>query len=368
MEGEESPMSKMEATVKAVFAKKLFGRRRRDPLPLPERPRHIAVLLPADVGDVVCLSGMVKPLRMAQPQAQITAICLPKAAEAARLTDQYDRVVQLDPHGPDLHDHVLRVLPDLLVDLTYMCDFPQVIKDTCYEKISVICPILGMLGDGEHGLIDHVVDGSPYDHILHNAAKMLRRYDAQLTKLPTLELPSWARKWEVCQEYGNYLVIDPWLIRSAEKFQAWSEEKWAELMAIMPELKMNVLLLGGGHEKEYMARFAQHMQGRISAGGQIRHKVVDFTGQLTLHETAAFLFHSKGYVGVNGALGHVAAALDVPSVLLLTGQTDMQRGPLSVFSKVVMPPVGHPYIADISSRQVAEAVLEILKGWCFQGE
>jgi heptosyltransferase I len=97
---------------------------------------------------------------------------------------------------------------------------------------------------------------------------------------------------------------------SSHARKCWPETKWQELMILAKMHNYRVLLPWGNADERVRAqRLAQ---------GKVNTVVLP---QLTLTEMALTIQHCAGVVAVDSGLGHLAAALDVPT-LSLYGPTD----------------------------------------------
>ena len=91
----------------------------------------------------------------------------------------------------------------------------------------------------------------------------------------------------------------------------WPEESWAELIALLTRQGWRCLL-PWGNEVERLR--AQRLQ---TAGGESAQVLP----KLTLTELMGILLHARAFISVESGIGHLAAALDAPG-LMLHGPTD----------------------------------------------
>ncbi len=117
--------------------------------------------------------------------------------------------------------------------------------------------------------------------------------DFGLTRLPSsLSLPS-------SQPYLVFLHGTTWATK------LWPETYWIELAKLAEQAGYRIKLSGGNAEE--MAR-AQRIGGACAA--------VDVLPRLTLADMAALLVEAEAVVAVDTGFGHLAAALNVPTVSL----------------------------------------------------
>lgn len=91
----------------------------------------------------------------------------------------------------------------------------------------------------------------------------------------------------------------------------WPEASWVELIRLLAEQGWRCLL-PWGNEDEY--RLAQRLKGAAEAHVEVLPK-------LSLTDLMGVLLHAQGFVSVESGIGHLAAALDIPGVML-HGPTD----------------------------------------------
>src|SRR6202023_533309 len=67
----------------------------------------------------------------------------------------------------------------------------------------------------------------------------------------------------------------------------------------------------------------------------VRARVADLTGALSLRELAALTREARAFVGVDSAPMHIAAAMQTPVVALFGPSGDVEWGPWRVVNRVV---------------------------------
>lgn len=91
----------------------------------------------------------------------------------------------------------------------------------------------------------------------------------------------------------------------------WPEASWAELIRLLAGQGWRCLL-PWGNQQEYL--LAQRLKGAAE-------QYVEVLPRLSLTELMGVLLHAQGFVSVESGIGHLAAALDIPGVML-HGPTD----------------------------------------------
>lgn len=91
----------------------------------------------------------------------------------------------------------------------------------------------------------------------------------------------------------------------------WPEASWAELIRLLAEQGWRCLLPWGNQEEYQLAR---RLKG-------VAEQQVEVLPRLSLTDLMGVLLHAQGFVSVESGIGHLAAALDIPG-LMLHGPTD----------------------------------------------
>ena len=129
----------------------------------------------------------------------------------------------------------------------------------------------------------------------------------------------------------------------------WSAERYAELIDLLADDFDAVCLLGG---KDDMARCS-------SIANAAALPCVDLSGRTSLMESAACLARGHFFVGNDSGLGHIAAALNVPS-LTVFGPGDPQRyRPWGKYADIILAPDCD--LANLRAEPVAARVKESIK-------
>jgi heptosyltransferase-1 len=141
----------------------------------------------------------------------------------------------------------------------------------------------------------------------------------------------------------------------------WPEEHWQQLITLLNQQGLNVVLpWGSAEEKARAERLAQGLQ---------QHQAWCPSQQLKLNDMARLLKHAKAVVSVDTGLSHVAAALDVPMVVLYRVTDPKLVGALGKNVTHLCSPLAPNYIKQFKPGQAeqslqglsVEAVLSALK-------
>lgn len=154
----------------------------------------------------------------------------------------------------------------------------------------------------------------------------------------------------------------------------WPVAHWRELVGrLIVELGPQIILVGGRREQSQAAEVLE----RKSWPG-----VENWTGQLTVSETAALIDEADVFIGADSGPAHIATAVGTPAVVLFSGTNRVRQWqpwgtvsivkyhvPCSPCHLVRCPVAGHPCMAGISPEAVARHVSAVLRdGSCAEKE
>lgn len=153
----------------------------------------------------------------------------------------------------------------------------------------------------------------------------------------------------------------------------WPLAHWRELIGrLVVELGPRIVLIGGRREHAVAADVLEH---RGWPG------VDDWTGRLTVGETAALIEQADVFIGADSGPAHLSAAVGTPAVVLFSGTNRVRQwrpwGRVSVVKRQVAcspchllrcPFAAHPCMVGILPEVVAQRVVAALKGSGFRAQ
>jgi heptosyltransferase-3 len=152
-----------------------------------------------------------------------------------------------------------------------------------------------------------------FAHTVQQDLDVLRTAGFAVESAPVrLHLPESLREQGAARLRAAGIETDrPWVVvhpTSRWAFKAWPEAKVAACVERLRAEGIQVVLTSGPDEEERrrLVRIVEEAQAPVA----------QFPGTLTLPELAAVLSLAQGFVGVDSAPAHLAAALGVPSVTL----------------------------------------------------
>jgi len=311
---------------------------------------RIVVLRALQLGDLLCSVPALRALRAAQPRARITLIGLPWSREfVARFPDYLDELIEL-PGFPGLPEREPRVtaIPSFLAEVQQR-RFDLAIQ--MQGNGSLTNPLLALFG--ARRMAGFVVPGQycpdaatfvPYLDGEHEVRRHLRLMAAlgAPSQDATLEFPLTAEDFETLARLdgmselrpGGYVCVHPGARWPSRR---WPVERFATVADALAARGWRIVLTGSGHERRLTAALAE----------RLRDRPVDLCGRTSLGAFAALLAGAGLLICNDTGVSHVAAALQVPSVVVFSGSSPMQWAPLDrtrhrvVSHPLACKPCGH---------------------------
>lgn len=108
---------------------------------------------------------------------------------------------------------------------------------------------------------------------------------------------------------GNYVVFHP---GAGSSLREWPLEKWRELAGCLSRDNVQIFIVGQGQRQEAIAAgIAKGISG-----------VRSLCGRLAWDELVSVISGARLLVGLDSVCGHLAAALGIPAVVLMTGMNN----------------------------------------------
>lgn len=130
-------------------------------------------------------------------------------------------------------------------------------------------------------------------------------------------------------ERGNvsddgFVALSP---RAVAESRRWGLDKYSELARkIVNELKLSVALVGSADDKED----GDALQERVGTG------VINLCGATKVRGAAAILERARAFVGNDSGLGHLAALVNIPLVILSGADDPAVTSPVSDTKKIII--------------------------------
>jgi heptosyltransferase-3 len=154
-----------------------------------------------------------------------------------------------------------------------------------------------------------------HTHTVTMGLSLLNFFD--IPKIPRVVAPTSLAPYSFTKIQKPYIVLHCY---PKFNYKAWDLQRWIELVLALNSKGFSVALTGGsGNEEE---RYIEHIATTTGA--------TSFAGKLSIAQTADLIKSSALFVGVDSGIAHVAAALSVPTVVLLGPTNPIKWGPLPI--------------------------------------
>jgi len=206
-------------------------------------------------------------------------------------------------------------------------------------------------------------------HEIESRRVLLRQLGVEAKRLRPELFPSWADLCAVRDGLASVAQPDSPLIvvhtSAGTAAKRWPTSHYvAVLDSLTQQTTATVVLVGDRDDQPTSRAIARDVL-----------RTVDWTGRLTLMQTAALLSESDLFIGADSGPAHIAAAMGTPSVVLFSGTNRAEcwrpvgghvhvlraSVPCSPCHRKHCPVVGHPCMTNISPREVVDTALSVLE-------
>ena len=330
---------------------------------------HVLVARQDNDGDVVLAGPAVRAI--AAGASEVTLLCGPRGAQAARLLPRVDRVLVEEAAWIDADPApVRRRAVDALVDrLAALRADVAVILTSFHQSPLPLALLLRMAGVPRIGAISVDYAGSlldvrhAVDDDVHEVQRALSLAAAMGFALPPGDDGSLAVRADEAEEpFGGapYVVVHP---GTSVPARAWAPERHRELVAALAGAGGHVAVTGAPAERPLTAMVA----------GAPRAEVRDLGGRTTLGELAGVLAGADAVVVGNTGPAHLAAAVGTPVVSLFAPTVPAVRWrpwrvphellhvevPCAGCRARACPVPGHPCLAGVGVGEVLAALARL---------
>lgn len=294
-------------------------------------PNTIAVFRALKFGDMLCSIPALRTLRKAYPHASITLIGLPWAKEFAERFPMYiDEFLQFPgyPGLPEQQVNSFDVIAFLLTMNREQFDFVLQMQGNGIIVNSLISLFdakvtAGYFPVGEQHLCPDTQTYFPYPVQEHEIKRWVRLMELLGMKSTgfDLEFPISRQEYnsffQMKQKTGiskKYICIHPGVFAA----QLNKQKKIAVIADALNTLDFQIILTGTENEKTITRGVQKYM----------RSKAIDLTGRTNLGVLGALVENSDLLITNDTGISQIAAALQVPSIILFTPADPLSRAPL----------------------------------------
>ena len=307
-------------------------------------PRRIVVFRALKLGDLLCTVPAFRALRHAFPDAHIALLSLPWAAEFVRLfPDYFDEFIHF-PGWPGL--------PEQAVDPTRTVGFLAQMQarqwDVAIQMQGNGTFVNGLLSlFGANAVAGYFPQNRPEERMGEPALWLAYPQPAHEVKrhvqlMTFLGLDSTGYELEFPKTSvpaalpATMQTLDrPYICIHAGGISGrrWPETSFARVADTLADQGFAIVLTGSLSEQTITQAVQQHM----------RHPAIDLTGQTDLITLGAVLRQSTLLVSNDTGVSHVAAACQVPSVVIFTSADPAEWAPLNEQRhRVIREAYAHP--------------------------
>ena len=277
---------------------------------LVTRPDRLLLIQPRWLGDVLLCTPAIREARHALPDARIDFVTEPPGAEALRGNRHLDEVLVAEPGVRSRFDLLRRVRAgryDAVIDFRSTNSTAQI------TAASGAAVRVGIRGRGPRNLAyTRLVERQGLTtYAARHKLDMLGAVGVPVQYINDLALeigidPD-ARRWaeEQWREIGAGAVPVVALTGvSREAYKQWGADRWAGVADELSRLGARVLLTFGPGERGQAEAIA----------GAARHPVIAGFETPSIHHLAALLERCSLWVGNDGGVKHLAAAVGLPTI------------------------------------------------------
>lgn len=287
----------------------------------------ILIVRLSSLGDILHLYPAVSDLRRHYPDAEIHWLVEPAFAEMAGWHSAINKVIAVPLRA---HKKTWWKIPRLLRGLRQqlqaekydvVLDAQGLLKSALLARLAGV-PVFGFHAESAREAVaawfyQKVARVSEGQHVIEkNRQLMAQVFGAEVTQPADFGLDKF-RDELVCAELPPSLgdiAGQPYLVLlhgTTWNSKYWPEASWSELIRLLTQQGWRCLLPWGNEDERLRAH---RLQG---AGGELAQVLP----RLSLTELVDVLLHARAFVSVETGIGHLAAVLDIPGIML-HGPTD----------------------------------------------
>lgn len=282
----------------------------------------ILIVRLSSLGDILHLFPAISDLRCRYPDAEIHWLVEPAFAELAGWHDAVSRVIAfpLRAHKKTWWrlPRLLRVLRQQLRAENYdvVLDAQGLLKSALPAWLSGVQVFGFAAGSARESLAARfyqktasVPDGL---HVIDKNRQLVAQHFSTDSSLP----PDFGLKRFKQAQLGHHLplalsgILDqPYLVLlhgTTWSSKYWPESSWLELIRLLAAQGSRCVIPWGNHEEHLRAQ-------RFKLADEAHVEVLP---RLSLQDLMSVLLHAQAFVSVESGIGHLAAALDIPGIML----------------------------------------------------
>ncbi|MEI6169104.1 MAG: glycosyltransferase family 9 protein [bacterium] len=272
--------------------------------------KRILVIRPGGLGDMILLQPMLRKLHAACPGAQIDLICERRNEDILKLSKFPVNVFTYDAHPLRLLCRLWSGGYDVAIDSEQFHYFSAVMAGLSRAPIRIGYKI----NPGRNPIYTHLISYDMEGYEADEFVKLLALFgisgQGQVSgclTVPDSQLPDEAAVLIRKPVQNPPLILVH--VGASMRYKTWAFSRFVNLVnGLCAEPEALVGLVGGRDDRALANRVAEQ------CGRPDRIRVL--AGRLTISQTAEILSHAALFVGGDSGLAHLAAAFDVPAVVM----------------------------------------------------
>lgn len=268
-------------------------------------------------GNIMMVSPAFRQLKQRFPDAELVFLTLKGNRKLLEAYKSISRIIDIDISNPLLLPFgVLSAIWRLRKEgIDIAIDFEQ------YSRTSAILSFLSgrkigvgfdIPGNPRCLLYDETVPCSDNDHILTQFQKLLGKTGVELGKVTLEKIEHSAADERVVEEMleginKKLIVLHVGNGPNAPE-KRWEIKKFAELAERLARRGLQIAVIGSGQDRREVSAFSALVAGKI--------KYLDFLEKLSIPQLTYLMTKASAYVSADTGPAHLAAAMEVPAVIL----------------------------------------------------
>jgi len=287
-------------------------------------PRRILVVATLRIGDVLLTTPLLRSLRRAWPQANITVLVFAGTEGILQNNPDIDGIITVS-RRPTFFEH-LHLLWQLWRSYDLAISTMTNDRATLYARIAGRHAVGALDAGAKHQWKRNLLSQYSETEIVntHTVLNYLRLADLLGIQRCQEVVMGWEpeniasvqSKIPFDVEVESYVVLHAFPMYI---YKAWRQDAWVELAGWLEQNGMRIVLTGGNDPAELAN--VKALQQLMPAG------TVNVAGGLGFSEVAYLLSEARAYVGPDTVVTHLAAAVGTPTVALFGPSNPVKWGP-----------------------------------------
>lgn len=287
-------------------------------------PRRILVVATLRIGDVLLTTPLIRSLRRAWPQVNITVLVFEGTEGILQNNPDVDDIITVN-RRPTFFEH-LRLLWRLWRSYDLAISTMTNDRATLYARIGGKHAIGAIDAGAKHQWKRKLLSQYSETEIVntHTVLNYLRLADLLGIQRYQDVVMGWKAEnvLSVQSMIPFDVEVEPYVVLHAYPmyiYKAWRRDAWVELAGWLRQNGMRIVLTGGNDATE---------KSNVNALAKLLPpETVNVAGKLEFSEVAYLLSKARAYVGPDTVVTHLAAAVGTPTVALFGPSNPVKWGP-----------------------------------------